>query len=139
MQEEFGYNQDPDEVTEKQQQACVAASATIGALLRYICRRDKSNEKKREVYEPVSLVLMEEADRKACDARAHDESASPRYLARRYYEANPGCKKLVRDMSPDEYIRSVASIPHIVDVVHIQAPVALSPASFMGPRTKTIP
>ena len=50
MQEEFGYNQDPDEVTEKQQQACVAASATIGALLRYICRRDEINAKVNEKF-----------------------------------------------------------------------------------------
>ena len=48
MQEEFGYNQDPDEVTEKQQQACVAASATIGALLRYICRLDELNASRNE-------------------------------------------------------------------------------------------
>ena len=47
-QEEFGYGKDPDEVTEKQQQACVSASATVGALLRYICRRDLKNKAKNE-------------------------------------------------------------------------------------------
>ena len=31
-QEEFGYGKAPSEVTEKQQQACVSASATVGAL-----------------------------------------------------------------------------------------------------------
>ena len=106
-------------------------------MLRYICRRDKSNEKKREVYEPVSLVLMEEADRKACDARAHDESASPRYLARRYYEANPGCKKLVRDMSREEYIRSAASILRIIDVCR-QVQVVASFPRLVQTQTKRI-
>lgn len=47
-QEEFGYGKDPDEVTEKQQQACVSASATVGAFLRYICRREQHYEDNRK-------------------------------------------------------------------------------------------
>jgi hypothetical protein len=31
-------------LTKQQQEACVAASATVGAFLRYICRREQHNE-----------------------------------------------------------------------------------------------
>ena len=34
--------------TKQQQEACVSASATIGAFLRYICRRDEANAKSKE-------------------------------------------------------------------------------------------
>ena len=40
MSEERGYGLKPEERTESQQQKCVSASATAGAFLRYICRRD---------------------------------------------------------------------------------------------------
>ena len=42
--EKLGVGIKADERTEAQQQACVAASATV-ALLRYICRRDEKNAK----------------------------------------------------------------------------------------------
>ena len=41
-------------------------------------RRDERNAKQREEYESVHLSTMSKDDREACDARAHDESASPR-------------------------------------------------------------
>ena len=59
---------------------------------------------------------MSDEKRQECDDRARDESSAPSIPARRFYAANPGHKKLVRDMSPDEYIRSVASILRIIDV-----------------------
>ena len=37
-------------LTEQQQQACVSASATGGAFLRYICRRDEHNAKVNEKF-----------------------------------------------------------------------------------------
>tara|TARA_B100000459_G_scaffold125548_1_gene78397 strand:+ start:392 stop:631 length:240 start_codon:yes stop_codon:yes gene_type:complete len=39
--QERGYGKKPEERTESQQQKCVSASATVGAFLRYICRRDE--------------------------------------------------------------------------------------------------
>ena len=39
----FGWGQEREDLEKEQQQACVAASATIGALLPYICRRDDRN------------------------------------------------------------------------------------------------
>ena len=78
MSEERGYGLKPEERTESQQQKCVSASATIGALLRYICRRDEVNQARREEYESVHLSTMSKDAREACDARAHDESAAPR-------------------------------------------------------------
>ena len=59
---------------------------------------------------------MSDEKRHECDDRARDESSAPSIPARRFYAANPGYKKLVRDMSPDDYIRSVASILRIIDV-----------------------
>ena len=55
MNKERGVGIKPEERTEAQQQKCVSASATIGALLRYICRRDeiKANAKHRARYVTV--------------------------------------------------------------------------------------
>ena len=47
--EEFGYGQ-IGPLTKQQQEACVSASATIGAFLRYICRRDEANAKRNEEF-----------------------------------------------------------------------------------------
>ena len=41
--EEFGYGQ-TGPLTKQQQEACVSASATVGAFLRYICRREQKKE-----------------------------------------------------------------------------------------------
>ena len=41
----FGWGQEREDLEKEQQQACVATSATIGALLPYICRRDEANAK----------------------------------------------------------------------------------------------
>ena len=42
---ERGIGIKPEERTESQQQKCVSAPATAGALLPYICRRDEHNAK----------------------------------------------------------------------------------------------
>ena len=46
--DEFGWGKDPSEVTEEEQQKCVSASATVGALIRYICRCDEHNAQSKE-------------------------------------------------------------------------------------------
>ena len=56
----FGWGQKPEDVEKEQQQACVAASATVGALLRYICRRDDKNAKSSEKFGYGSDVVSEE-------------------------------------------------------------------------------
>ena len=48
VNERYGYNQ-IGPPTKQQQEACVAASATV-ALLRYICRRDEKNAKRNEEF-----------------------------------------------------------------------------------------
>ena len=50
MSEERGYGLKPEERTDAQQQKCVSASATVGALLRYIRRRDELNAKRNEEF-----------------------------------------------------------------------------------------
>ena len=58
---------------------------------------------------------MSDEKRQECDDRARDESSAPSIPAPRFYAANPGHEKLVRDMSPEELRRSVAWIPRIID------------------------
>ena len=41
----FGWGKKPEDLEKEQQQACVSAPATAGALLPYICRRDEHNAK----------------------------------------------------------------------------------------------
>ena len=45
---ERGIGIKPEERTESQQQKCVSASATVGVLLRYICKHDEANERQRK-------------------------------------------------------------------------------------------
>ena len=42
--EPYGYGKDPSAVTEEEQQKCISASSTVGALLPYICRREQNKE-----------------------------------------------------------------------------------------------
>ena len=58
--EPYGYGKDPSAVTEEEQQKCVSASATVGAFLRYICRRDDKNAKSSEKFGYGSDVVSEE-------------------------------------------------------------------------------
>ena len=44
----FGWGQKPEDLEKEQQEACVSASATVGAFLRYICRREQHKEDKQK-------------------------------------------------------------------------------------------
>ena len=46
--DKHGWGLDEKDLNDQQRQACVAASATVGAFLRYICRREQKNEDKQK-------------------------------------------------------------------------------------------
>ena len=60
---ERGIGIKPEERTESQQQKCVSASATVGAFLRYICRRDERNKGRRARYVTVPEMTDEQLEK----------------------------------------------------------------------------
>ena len=52
--------------TKQQQEACVAASATIGAFLQYISRRDEKNAKRNEEFGYGQIGPLTKQQQEAC-------------------------------------------------------------------------
>ena len=63
--EKFGYGQTGPR-TKQQQEACVAASATVGAFLQYISRRDDKNAKSNEKFGYGQTGPLTKQQQEAC-------------------------------------------------------------------------
>ena len=72
----------PEERTEAQQQKCVTASATVGALLRYIRRCDEKNAKRNEKFGYGQTGPLTKQQQEAC-VSASATVALLRYICRR--------------------------------------------------------
>ena len=73
----------PEERTEAQQQKCVTASATVGALLRYIRRCDEKNAKRNEKFGYGQTGPRTKQQQEACVAASATVGAFLRYICRR--------------------------------------------------------
>ena len=82
MSEERGYGLKPEERTESQQQKCVSASATVGALIPYIRRYDESHAKSIERYFSGQIGPPTKQQQEAC-VSASATVALLRYICRR--------------------------------------------------------
>ena len=82
MSEERGYGLKPEERTESQQQKCVSASATVGALIPYIRRYDESHAKSIERYGYGQIGPPTKQQQEAC-VSASATVALLRYICRR--------------------------------------------------------
>ena len=73
----------PEERTEAQQQKCVTASATVGALLRYIRRCDEKNAKRNEKFGYGQTGPRTKQQQEACVAASATVGAFLQYISRR--------------------------------------------------------
>ena len=75
---EFGWGQKPEDLEKEQQQACASASATAGALLPYICRRDERNAR---IHPPVADMTEDQLKKHVAASRslpiAHTQRLRP--------------------------------------------------------------
>ena len=79
----YGYGKDPSEVTEEEQQKCVSASATVGALIPYIRRYDESHAKSIERYFSGQIGPPTKQQQEACVSASATAGAFLRYICRR--------------------------------------------------------
>ena len=104
--EKLGVGIKADERTEAQQQACVAASATV-ALLRYICRREQHNEDNQK-YRTIRFGYgqdpnnLTEAQQQACVSASATAGAFLRYICRRDLKYKADADKYGWGLPPDQ-------------------------------------
>ena len=69
--------------TKQQQEACVSASATVGAFLQYISRRDERNAKRNEEFGYGQIGPLTKEQQQACVSASATVRAFLRYICRR--------------------------------------------------------
>ena len=130
MSEERGYGLKPEERTESQQQKCVSASATIGALLRYICRLDELNKAYVTKYGwglPPDQLTDEQ--RQACVSASATVGALLRYICRRdELKAKARARYVtVPEMTDEQLEKHVAASTRSLPIAHAQRSRPLPP------------
>jgi len=136
MNTERGVGLKAEERTESQQQKCVSASATIGALLRYICRRDELNAKRNEECGYGQTGPLTKQQQEACVA-ASATVALLRYICRRD-ERNATARAryvTVPEMTDEQLEKHVAASTRSLPIAHAQRSRPLPPPAGTAKST----
>ena len=126
MSEERGYGLKPEERTESQQQKCVSASATVGALIPYIRRYDESHAKSIERYFSGQIGPPTKQQQEACVSASATVGVLLRYICRRD-ERNAKYNVPVADMTEDQFKKHVAASSRSLPIAHTQRARPLPP------------